>query len=136
MRLASTFKPEPTHKLPNDHTAVDAYLALVPEPAHTTLQKIRSVIRSVAPPEATEYISYSMPAFYLNGPLIGYAAFTNHCSLFPMNSSTIEMFKEDLKSYKTSKGTIQFPSDKPLPATFIRKLVNVRVTQNALKKHH
>ena len=113
--------------------AVEQYLAAVPEPARTTLNKIRAMIRSVAPPEATETIGYGMPTFRYKGALMGFAAFTNHCSLFPMNSSLIEAYKDDLKSFRTAKGTIQFPLDKPLPAALVKKLVKARVAQNEQK---
>ena len=113
---------------------VDEYLAGVPEPARTTLNKIRATIRSVVPPEATEGISYGMPAFKYKGPLMGYAAFARHCSLFPMSGSVIEAFQDDLKGYHTSKGTIQFAMDKPLPAALVKKLVRARIAQNELKK--
>ena len=114
--------------------AVDAYLAGVAEPARTTLNKIRATIRAAAPPEATEAISYGMPAFQYKGPLMGFAAFTKHCSLFPMSASLVAEFAEELKDYRTSKGTIQFPLDKPLPAALVKKLVKARVAQNELKK--
>ena len=113
---------------------VDEYLADVPEPARGTLDKIRATIRSAVPPEATEAISYGMPAFQYKGPLIAFAAFTNDCSLFPMSGSVIEAFRDDLKGYHTSKGTIQFPMDKPLPAALVKKLVKARVAQNEQKK--
>ncbi len=113
--------------------SVDEYFAAVPEPAHSTLKKIRAVIRSVVPPEATEAISYGMPAFKHKGVLVWYAAFSNHCSLFP-TASVIEAFKNELKGFTTSKGTIQFPTDKPLPAALVKKLVKARVAQIERKK--
>ncbi len=112
---------------------VDDYLARVAEPAHSTLQRIRSMIRSAAPPEATEAISYGIPAFQYKGTLIWYAAFSDHCSLFP-TAAVIREFKDELKAYKTAKGTIQFPVDKPLPATLVKKLVKARVAQVERKK--
>jgi uncharacterized protein YdhG (YjbR/CyaY superfamily) len=111
----------------------DEYIAKVPEPAHTTLKKIRAVIRSVVPREATETISYGIPAFKHNGVLVWFAAFSKHCSLFP-TASVIEAFKNELKGYTISKGTIQFPVDKPLPATLVKKLVKARIAQNENKK--
>ena len=113
--------------------SVDEYLAAVPEPARSTLKKIRAVIRSVAPPEATEAISYGMPAFKYKGVLVWYAAFSKHCSLFP-TASVIEPFRNELKGFTLSKGTIQFPTDKPLPAALVRKLVKARVAQMGSKK--
>lgn len=114
---------------------MDEYLAGVPEPARTTLNKIRAAIRSAAPTEATETISYGIPAIKYNGILVWFAAFSDHCSLFP-TASVIQKFKSDLKRYSTSKGTIQFPTDKPLPAALIRKMVKVRVAQMEGKKQH
>jgi uncharacterized protein YdhG (YjbR/CyaY superfamily) len=113
---------------------VDNYLVGVPEPARTTLNKVRAVIRSCVPPEATEAISYGMPAFKYKGSLLAYAAFSNHCSLFPMSPSVIEAFKDELKKYPTSKGTIRFPVDKPLPAALVKKIVKARIAQNEHKK--
>jgi uncharacterized protein YdhG (YjbR/CyaY superfamily) len=112
---------------------VDEYLARVPEPARSTLNKIRAAIRSAAPPGATEIISYGMPAFKHKGVLVWFAAFSNHCSLFP-TASMIEKFKSELKGYSPSKGTIQFPTDKPLPAALVKKIVKARVAQIANKK--
>ncbi len=113
---------------------IDEYLAGVPEPARGTLGKVRAVIRSAAPPETTEGISYGMPAFKYKGPLVAFAAFSDHCSLFPMNPSVIEAFKNELKGFQTSKGTIRFPVDKPLSAALVKKLVKARIAQNELKK--
>lgn len=113
---------------------VEEYLAGVPEPACSTLKKIRAAIRSVVPPEATEAISYRMPAFKYKGPLLGFAAFSNHCSLFPMSLSVMEAFKNELKGFHTSKGTIRFPMDKPLPAALVKKLVRARVAEKEHKK--
>jgi uncharacterized protein YdhG (YjbR/CyaY superfamily) len=112
---------------------VDEYLAGVPEPARSTLKKIRAVIRSAVPPEASETISYRIPAFKYKGTLVWYAAFSNHCSLFP-TASVVEMFKGELKGFTTSKGTIHFPTDKPLPAGLVKKLVKARVAQNESKQ--
>ena len=112
---------------------VDEYLASVPEPARSTLNKMRATIRSAVPPEATEVISYRMPAFKHNRVLVWFAAFSDHCSLFP-TAAIIEKFKNELKPFSTSKGTIQFPTNKPLPMALIKKLVKARVAQNESKK--
>ncbi len=111
----------------------DEYLAGVPEPARSTLNKIRAAIRSAVPPEATETISYRIPMFKYKGPLVWFAAFSNHCSLFP-TASVIEAFKNELKGFQTSKGTIRFPVDKPLPGALVKKLVKARIAQNEHKK--
>ncbi|HWF18042.1 MAG TPA: DUF1801 domain-containing protein [Verrucomicrobiae bacterium] len=112
---------------------VDEYIAATPEPARSILKKIRAVIRAAVPPEASEIISYNMPAFRHKGVLVWYAAFSDHCSLFP-TSAMIEMFKKELKGFSTSKGTIQFPLDKPPPIGLIKKIVKARVAQNETKR--
>jgi uncharacterized protein YdhG (YjbR/CyaY superfamily) len=112
---------------------VDEYLSGVPEPARSTLNKMRGAIRSAVPPEATETISYRIPAFKHKGVLVWFAAFSNHCSLFP-TASVVEAFKNELKGFSTSKGTIHFPTDKPLPTALIKKIVKARVAQNESKK--
>jgi len=114
---------------------VEEYLAGVPEPARSTLEKIRKAIRSAAPRETTETISYGMPAFKYKGVLVWFAAFSRHCSLFP-TASVVEAFKDELKGFSTSKGTIHFPIDKPLPAALVRKLVKARVAQVEKKTRH
>ena len=112
---------------------VEAYLANVPERARMTLEKMRATIRAAVPKEAAEAISYGMPSFQYKGGLVAYAAFKKHCSFFPMGSSAIEEFAEALKGYRVSKGTIQFPVDKPLPKALVAKLVKARVAQNEKK---
>jgi uncharacterized protein YdhG (YjbR/CyaY superfamily) len=112
---------------------VDEYLARVPEPARRTLEKMRSTIRSVVPRDATETISYRIPAFRHNVVLVWYAAFADHVSLFP-TSSVIEAFKDELAEFKSSKGTIHFPTDKPLPIALIKRIVKARVAQVESKK--
>ena len=112
---------------------IDAYLASVPEPARSTLQKVRTAIRSAIPPSATETISYKIPAFRYGQIVIWFAAFANHCSIFP-TARVIELFKNDLRPYTLSKGTIQFPTDKPLPSALIKKMVKARLAQIAAKK--
>jgi uncharacterized protein YdhG (YjbR/CyaY superfamily) len=113
---------------------VDEYLAGVPEPARGTLNKVRAAIRSAVPPEATEAIGYRIPAFRYKGALVGFAAFSNHCSLFPMSLSVMEVFKNELRDFDTSKGTIRFPVDKPLPAALVKKLVKARIAENEHKQ--
>jgi len=113
--------------------SVDEYLAGIPEPARSTLKKIRAAIRSAVPPAAIETISYGMPAFKYKGMVAWFAAFADHCSLFP-TASIVRAFKEELKGFSTSKGTIRFPIDKPLPGTLVKKLVKAGVTQNESRK--
>jgi uncharacterized protein YdhG (YjbR/CyaY superfamily) len=112
---------------------VDEYLAGVPEPARSALNKMRAAIRSAVPPGATETISYRIPAFKGNGILVWYAAFSDHCSLFP-TAAVIDAFKSELKGLITSKGTIHFPTDRPLPTALIKKLVKARFAQIENKK--
>jgi len=109
---------------------VDDYLARTAEPAQSTLKHIRKVIQSVVPKETTEVISYGIPMFKFNGMLVGYAAFKDHCSLFPTGSGVIEKFAKELKGYPTSRGTIRFPLDKPLPDAVVKKIVKARVAEN------
>jgi len=114
---------------------IDDYLAKVPEPQRTTLAKVRQVIQSVLPADATEAISYRIPCVKFKGMLVGYAAFTDHCSLFGMSSTLLGPFKEELKNYSTSKGTIRFAVDEPLPAALIKKLVKSAIAEkDKLKK--
>jgi uncharacterized protein YdhG (YjbR/CyaY superfamily) len=89
------------------------------------LQKVRSAIKAAAP-KAEECISYQLPAFRLNGKfLVAYGAAANHCAFYP--GSVIRVLKSELKGYDTSKGTLRFPAEKPLPATLVRKLVKLRM---------
>lgn len=112
---------------------VEKYLAKVPEPARSTLQKVREMIRKAAPKEATEAISYGIPAFKHNGMLVAYAAFKEHCSFFPASGTLLKEFAEELKEYPCSKGTIRFAAEQPLPEELVRKLVQARVAKNQAK---
>lgn len=132
MRKAANSAPA-RQKLADSVDGVDAYLATVPEPARTTLQKVRATIRSVVPREATEGLSYGMPAFRYKGALVAYAAFKDHCSFFPMHATLLDDLKDELKNYRTSKGTLQFPQDKPLPAALLKKMVKLRVAENEIR---
>jgi uncharacterized protein YdhG (YjbR/CyaY superfamily) len=107
---------------------VDEYLARVPEASLSRFNEMRMVVRSAVPAEAVEVISYGIPAFKLKKPLVWYAAFSEHCSLFP-TAAVIEEYKGELAGIKTSKGTVQFSMDKPLPGALIKKLVKARVAQ-------
>lgn len=112
--------------------SVDEYLAKVTsEEVVETLGKLRAIIRDEAP-EAEEVISYGIPMYKCNGMVIGFAAFKNHCSLFP--GHTVRDFSEELKGYKTSKGTIQFPHGKPPPESLVRALVRARLAENLARK--
>ena len=108
---------------------VDEYLAGVPEPARSTLNKIRAAIRSAVPPEATETISYRIPAFKQNGILVYFAAFKHHIGFYP-TPSAVRAFANDLSKFATARGSIQFPLEKPLPLALIRKITAFRVRES------
>ena len=112
---------------------VDEYLTSIPEPARSTLVKVRAAIRAAVPPGTTEGISYRMPVFRYKGTLLWFAAFSDHCSLFP-GASVIAACKKVLEGFRTSKGTIQFPKDKPLSAALVKKLVKAGVAQKERNK--
>jgi uncharacterized protein YdhG (YjbR/CyaY superfamily) len=134
MRKAISSNPGSAMKGNSASQDVEAYLAAVPEPARSTLNKVRAVIRSAVPPEATEGISYRIPMFKHNGVLIGFAAFPDHCSLFVTSPSVMDVFRNEIKGFRTSKGTIRFPVDKPLPAALVKKLVKARLAENERRK--
>jgi len=96
---------------------------------------MRAAIRSALPREATETISYGIPAFKHHRILVWFAAFSDHCSLFP-TAAVIEAFKKELKGFSTSKGTIHFPLNRPLPVALIKKIVKSRVAQLEAKQGH
>jgi uncharacterized protein YdhG (YjbR/CyaY superfamily) len=115
---------------------MDEYLAGVQEPARSTLEKVRAMIRSVVPSETSEGISYGIPTFKYRGGLVAFAGFKNHCSLFPMGSSVLDAFKEELRDFRVSKGTLHFPVDKPPPGALVKKIVKARIAQNESKRGH
>src|SRR5674476_196377 len=111
-------------------TSVEDYLAALPQESRAALEKLWKTIQAAAP-EATETISYQMPAFKDHGRLlVSYAAFKDHCSLFPMSGKVIEDHREELETYYTRKGTIRFHPDKPLPDARVTKLVKARIEEN------
>ena len=112
---------------------MDDYISGFPPGPRRLLEEMRATIRAAAP-GATERISYQMPAFDLNGILVWYAGFSGHVGLYPKGSA-VQAFKEELKPYKTSKGTIQFPLDQPLPTDLVRRIVEFRVTENQAGRH-
>jgi len=110
---------------------IDEYLAALSDEKRTALESLRKTIRTAAP-KAEECISYHLPAFRLGGRmLVAFGATANHCAFYLMSSSTVKAHKDELENYDTSKGTIRFQADKPLPATLVRKLVKARVAENA-----
>ena len=109
---------------------IDDYLAGVKAAdQRAALEKLRQTIRAVAP-QAEECISYGLAAFRLNGrPLVAFGAWANHCSFYPMSAATLRNFQAQLKPFETSKGTIRFTTDKPLPVALVRKLVKARISE-------
>ena len=112
-------------------TTIDEYIAQFPEEVRQILFKIRAVIHESAP-GAVEKISYRMPAFDLHGSLVWFAAYKRHIGFYP-TAAGIEAFKTELSAYKSSKGAVQFPLDKPIPYELISQIVKYRVAEQ-LKK--
>lgn len=114
---------------------IDEYLESVPDKFRDALEHIRQLVKSIAP-EAEECISYSMPSFRYKGMLVHFAAFEKHCSFFP--GGIVDRYKDELKDFKTSKGTIQFTPEKPIPDALLTKIIGMRMLENeekeALKK--
>jgi uncharacterized protein YdhG (YjbR/CyaY superfamily) len=109
---------------------IDEYLAALSDDKRAALEELRKTIRAAAP-KAEECISYQLAAFRLNGRmLVAFGATANHCAFYLMSSSTVEGHKDELKNYDTSKGTIRFQADKPLPSALVRKLVKARIAEN------
>ena len=122
---------------PNPKTkakTIDEYLAGLSHDKRAALERLRKTIRAAAP-SAEECISYQLPAFRLDGKLlVAFGAWANHCAFYP--GTVMEAHKAELKDYDTSKGTIRFQADNPLPATLVRKLVKARITKNAAQQRH
>jgi uncharacterized protein YdhG (YjbR/CyaY superfamily) len=116
----------------NHPTTIDEYIAQFPEDVQQILTRIRTVIKESAP-GAVEKISYQMPGFYLNGMVVWFGGHEHHIGFYPTGSG-IEAFKDELASYKFSKGAVQFPLDQPVPYDLIRKIVKYRVGENIKKK--
>jgi uncharacterized protein YdhG (YjbR/CyaY superfamily) len=108
--------------------SVDEYLSALPQTARAALESLRKTICQAAP-QAEEVIHYNMPAFQWNGILVWYAAFKGHIGFYP-RASAMAAFKDDLTNYKTSKGAIQFPLEKPIPAGLVKRIVSFRVKEN------
>jgi uncharacterized protein YdhG (YjbR/CyaY superfamily) len=113
--------------------SIDDFLAALGDDQRAALEKLRKTIRAVAP-KAEECISYGIPAFRLNGRMLVYfGAAINHCSFYP-GALPVAACKAELKNYDTSKGTIRFQPEQPLPVALVRKLVKIRIAQNAAPK--
>jgi uncharacterized protein YdhG (YjbR/CyaY superfamily) len=112
--------------------SVAEYFASIPPGSRVTLNKLRKVIRAIVP-KATEVISYGIPTFKYGRMLVAYGAFSHHCSFFPLSSAIMKRFDEELSRYDTSRGTIRFPVDTPLPASLVKKIVRARLEQNRMR---
>lgn len=117
----------------NDTEGVNKYISNLPVEQQIALERVRQIIKNTVP-EAQEYLSYKMPAYHFHGMIGGFAAFKNHCSFFPWDSKTIDVFKDELTGFKTSAGTIQFTPEKPLPEELLQKILHYRVASNLEKK--
>jgi uncharacterized protein YdhG (YjbR/CyaY superfamily) len=114
-------------------TGVEDYLAALPEDQRAALETLRKTIKAAAP-EATETISYQMPTFKDHGRvLVYYAAFKDHCSLFPASEAVMQALGEELKPYFSGKGTLRFTPDKSIPAALVKKIVKARIQENAAR---
>jgi len=116
--------------VPGDPSTIDEYLSALSADKRAALQALRELIHAAAP-EASECISYKMPAFKLNGMMVGFAAHANHCALYAWNATTIAGFAGELSDFDINKGTIRFTPEKPLPAALVRRLVEAKVAKNA-----
>jgi len=117
----------------NNPKTIDEYLAPLSKEKRAALEKLRRAIRSAAP-KAEECISYQLPAFRLDGRLlVGFGAAANHCAFYP-GAHPIEAHRDELEAYDTSKGTIRFQADSPLPAALVRKLVKTRIAERATRQ--
>ncbi len=112
-------------------TTIDEYIAAFPAEIQQKLQTMRATIHAAAP-EASEKISYQMPTFYQQGNVVHFAAFKNHIGFFPAPSG-VEQFLPEAARYHTSKGTLQFPLDEPLPLELVSKITRFRVEENLAK---
>ena len=112
-------------------TTIDEYLAIIADDKREALANLRKAIRDAAP-EAEECISYQLPAFRSKGKmLVGFGATANHCAFYLMSATTVEAHKDELKEYDTSKGTIRFHAENPLPEILVNRLVKARIAENS-----
>jgi uncharacterized protein YdhG (YjbR/CyaY superfamily) len=116
-------------------SSVDDYLSALADDRRSVMEELRATIRSAAP-EATESIAYDMPAFRSDGGqfLVSYAAYKRHYSLFPASAAVVEALGDELTSFLSGKGTIKFPANAPIPLPLVRRIVEIRVAENAAKR--
>lgn len=128
-------KPAAKAKMGNASSAseVEEYIAGIPESSRKTFDALRAAVRQAAPKDAQEVRSYGIVALKAEKVLVWYAAFARHCSLFP-TASVVGQFKNELKGYKVSKGTVQFPLEERVPVALVKRLVRARVLEAAGKK--
>lgn len=109
---------------------IDDYLATISDEQRVALEEIRRTVQAAAP-KAVECISYGLAAFRLDGkPLVAFGATARHCAFYPMSSTTVAALQDELEDYDTSKGTIRFSAQKPLPASLVKTLVKARIAEN------
>jgi uncharacterized protein YdhG (YjbR/CyaY superfamily) len=120
----------PMNSTQRNPKTIDEYLAGVNADHRGALQKIREAIQAAAP-KAEECISYGIPGFRLNGrSLVFFGAWANHCAFYPGSSATLKKFRNELSDFQTSKGTLRFSPDKPLPVALVKRLVKTRIAEN------
>jgi uncharacterized protein YdhG (YjbR/CyaY superfamily) len=125
---------EPKPKIKAKPKTIDGYLAALSKDKRAALERLRTTIRAAAP-RAEECISYQLPAFRLDGRvLVWFGASANHCSFYP--GAVVDAYKEELRDFDTSKGTIRFQADRPLPATLVRKLLKARIERTGAQQRH
>ncbi len=116
----------------NPAKTIDEYFLSYPQKTQDIMQELREFIQKEAP-EATEAMGYGIPTFKLNGNLVHFGGYEHHIGFYP-GSKAMQVFKQEMKQYKTSKGTVQFPIDEPLPFELIKKIVHYRIASNSSKK--
>jgi uncharacterized protein YdhG (YjbR/CyaY superfamily) len=117
----------------NDTQGVDNYIAAQSADVQPALKQLREIIKQAAP-EAQEVLSYQVPTYKDNGPLVSFAAAKNHCSFYVMSARTVEAFKDELKDFDASGGAVRFSPDKPLSAPLVKKIIKARIAENKAGK--